>query len=133
MDRGDSMKITPEEIEKLIEQFKSTPFIFLSHKCKCGCTAEMTDTSTFSYPEGLHVRIYPCSWHVQHWNSHPRKRFHIEKWGYDKSEKYGIELVWTWDLDLSDLYFTRKTPPYMVRKLNRQWYEVVMSDIEEDE
>ena len=122
-----------ENVEKVLTEFHQTIFIFQEHDCKCGCRAEITDRSVFSDTSGLHVRMYPCTWHATNWDTYPRKLFHIEKWAYKKAEKYDIPWVKTWDSDFSSLYFTKKTPPYMVKKLNRRWYAILISHFEEEE
>ena len=112
--------VTLDDVKQMLEEFRNTAGIYVSHTCKCRCFGELTDTSVFTYPAGLHVRIYPCTWHAMHWEIGPRPLFHIEKWGNEISHKYNVELVETRDCDLSHLCFTEETPKYMAQRLERQ-------------
>ena len=105
----------------MLEQVSNIPLIFTSHTMACGCSAELTDSSIFSFPEGIHVDIYPCTWHAAHWGIKEREKFPIEKWADKMAEQFKVDIVIRTDVDLLNPYFCTKTPERIAVNLDRVW------------
>lgn len=105
----------------LLGQISNIALIFKTRNANCGCTAELTDSSIFSFPEGIHVDIYPCTWHAAHWETKEREKFPIEKWADKMARQFKVDIVVRTDADLSKPYFCAKTPETVAVNLDREW------------